>query len=113
MSVRCSENFFSSCKLKLHHNNLDIFLIFAQNIDCGVYVEAVPTSTHNLHVCFGAKIRKIGIPLRTPVLLYESGYKGVFITRTCFPDVAFFFPNYPSIFIFFSFTTAKGNVPLI
>ena len=31
--------------------NFDIFLIFAQNIDCG-YTEAVLTSTHNL--CFGA-----------------------------------------------------------
>ena len=41
-------------------------------------------STHNL--CFGAKIRKIGIPLYTPVLLYKSGYKGVYITRTCFRD---------------------------
>ena len=28
-------------------------------------------STHNL--CFGAKIRIIGIPLHTPVLLYKSG----------------------------------------
>ena len=44
----------------------DIFLMFAQNID-----EAVLTSTHNL--CFRAKIRKIGIPLHTPVLLYKSG----------------------------------------
>ena len=34
------------------------FLIFAQNIDCG------------------AKIRKIGIPLHTPVLLYKSGVQG-------------------------------------
>ena len=62
--------------------NFDIFLIFAQNIDCGytlepprrvptIYVlEAVLTSTHNL--CFGAKIRKIGIPLQTPVLLYTD-----------------------------------------
>ena len=33
--------------------------------------EAVLTSTHNL--CFGAKIRKIGIPQQTPVLLYKSG----------------------------------------
>ena len=31
-------------------------------------------STHNL--CFGAKIRKIGIPLHTPVLLYKSEVKG-------------------------------------
>ena len=30
--------------------------------------------THNL--CFGAKIRKIDIPLHTPVLLYESGVQG-------------------------------------
>ena len=36
--------------------------------------EAVLTSTHNL--CFGAKIRKIGIPLHTPVLLYYSGFQG-------------------------------------
>ena len=57
---------------------LDIFLIFAQNIDCGYKLEpprrggsAVLTSTHNL--CFRAKIRKIGRPLRTPVLLYKSG----------------------------------------
>ena len=52
--------------------NFDIFLIFAQNIDCGyTLTEAVLTSTHNL--CFGAKIRKIGIPLQTPVFLYKSG----------------------------------------
>ena len=49
------------------------FLIFAQNIDCGytLLAEAVLTSTHNL--CFGAKIRKLGIPLHTPVSLYKSG----------------------------------------
>ena len=44
-------------------------------------------STQNL--CFVAKIRKIGIPLQTPVLLYNSGVytgKGVYITRTCYPD---------------------------
>ena len=46
--------------------------------------EAVLTSTHNL--CFGAKIRKIGIPLHTPVLLHKSGVQGVYIAWTCFPD---------------------------
>ena len=52
--------------------DFDIFLIFAQNIDYGYTLgEAVLTSTHNL--CFGAKIRKMGIPLQTPVLLYKSG----------------------------------------
>ena len=54
---------------------MDIFLIFAQNIDCGyTLAEAVLMSTHNL--CFGAKIRKIGIPPHTPVLLYKSGVQG-------------------------------------
>ena len=47
--------------------------------------EAVLTSTHNL--CCGAKIRKIGIPLQTPVLLYKSRAEGVYIEWTCFPDV--------------------------
>ena len=33
--------------------NFDIFLTFAQNIDCGYKLEPVLKSTHNL--CFGAK----------------------------------------------------------
>ena len=55
---------------------IDIFLIFAQNMDCGYTLEpprrlaeAVLMSTHNL--CFGAKIRKIDIPL-----LYKTGVQG-------------------------------------
>ena len=65
-------NFFRS---KIDNFQRKIFDIFAQNIDCGYSLErlgeAVLISTHNL--CFGAKIRKIGIPLHTPVLLYKSG----------------------------------------
>ena len=53
--------------LKFHQNFSDIF---AQNIDG----EAVLTSTHNL--CFGAKIRKIGILLHTPLKLYKRGVRG-------------------------------------
>ena len=62
------------------------FLFFAQNIDCGYTLEPphLLMSTHNL--CFGAKVRKICIPLHTPVLLYKTGFKGVFISRTCFSD---------------------------
>ena len=41
----------------------EFFLIIAQNIDCG----------YTLEPPFGAKIRKIAIPLQTPVLLYKSG----------------------------------------
>ena len=67
LAVKKNENF--------HWKKFDIFLIFAQNIDCGYTSdEAVLTSTHNL--CFGAKIRKIGIPLHTPVFLYKSGVQG-------------------------------------
>ena len=64
--------------------NCDIFLIFAQNIDCG-YSEAVLTSTHNLR--FGAKIRKKVYPCKPQFYYIKVGCKGVFVTRTCFPDV--------------------------
>ena len=50
-----------------HWKNFDIFLIFAQNIDRGYTLEP----PRNL--CFVAKIRKIGIPLQTPVLLCKNG----------------------------------------
>ena len=75
--------------------NFDIFLIFAQNTDCGYTLEPPPRGgsnkygTHNL--CFEAKIRKIGIPLHIPVLLYKSGVRGVYITQTCFRDVWLYF----------------------
>ena len=41
-------------------------------------------STNNL--CFGAKIRKIGIPLQNPVLPYKSGVQGIYFSGICFPD---------------------------
>ena len=57
--VHAINRFFENFQLKKKN---DIFLILAQDIDYGY------TSTHNL--CFGAKIRKIVIPMHTPVLLY-------------------------------------------
>ena len=70
----------------------DIFLIFAQNIDCGYTLEPPRRGGSNEYpqsmfwsknkknrytpACFGAKIRKIGIPMHTPVLLYKSGVQG-------------------------------------
>ena len=47
----------------------DIFLIFAQNKNCGYTLEPP-------RLCYGAKIRKIGIPLHIPVLPYKSGVQG-------------------------------------
>ena len=43
-----------------------IFLVLAQNIDCGYILGGSNASTHNL--CFEAKIRKISISLQTPIL---------------------------------------------
>ena len=58
--------------------NLDIFLIFAQIIDCGYSLEPPRqgSSNESHNPCFGAKIGKIGIPLQTPVFPYKSGVQG-------------------------------------
>ena len=41
-------------------------------------------STHNL--CFGAKIRKKVCPCQPQFCYINVGFKGVYFTRTCFPD---------------------------
>ena len=58
--------------------NFDMFLIFAQNINCGYTLEPPRRGGSNEYpqLCLGAKIRKICIPLHTPVLLYKSGVQG-------------------------------------
>ena len=72
MPMQYTENFFKHLKLKI---SLENFNMFARNIDHGCMLEqlaeGVLTSTHNL--CFGTQIRKIGIPLQTPVFVYKSG----------------------------------------
>ena len=68
---------FFLIKLKIenfHWKICDVFNIFAQNIDCVYMIQNLCFGTHNL--CIGVKIRKIGIPLHTPVLLYKSGVQG-------------------------------------
>ena len=69
---------------------IDIFLIFAQNIDCG-YSEAVLKrggSNEYPQSMFWSKIRKMDIryPCIPQVYYIKVGYKGVYITRTCYPD---------------------------
>ena len=53
----------------------DIFLIFAQNIDCGYTVEPPRRGGSNEYpqCMFWIKKRKLGIPLQTPVFLNKSG----------------------------------------
>ena len=64
--------------------NCDVFLIFAQNSDCGYTLEAVLTSIHNL--CFRAKVRKNVYPCKPQFYYIKVGCKGVLITWTCFHD---------------------------
>ena len=64
--------FFQKPKLKNFIGKILIFLIFLlktmiEGTHQNRLAEAVLTSTHNL--CFGSKIRKIGIPLQTHVFL--------------------------------------------
>ena len=37
-------------------------------------------------ICFGAQIRKIGIPCIPQFFYIKVGFKGVYISRTCFSD---------------------------
>ena len=52
---------------------MDIFLIFAQNIDCGYTLEPPRRGGSNEYpqsMFWSKNKKKIGIPLHTPVLLY-------------------------------------------
>ena len=66
-----------------------IFLIFVQNIDCRYTLEPPRRGGSNEYPqsMFWSKNKKIGIP-RIPQFFYiKVGFKGVYISRTCFPDV--------------------------
>ena len=66
-------------KFSLEKKN-DIFLIFAQNIDCGYSLEPPCRGGSNEYPqsMFWSK---------NPQFYYiQVGYEGVYITRTCFPD---------------------------
>ena len=85
LPMQHTEIFSTIKKWKFHQKNFDVFYICAQNIDRGYTLEPPRRGGSNEHPqsMFGQKIRKIGIPLHTPFLLYQSG---VFIARTSFPD---------------------------
>ena len=73
---------------------LIVFVIFAKNIGCGYKLEpprrgeAVLTSTHNLSMFWSKNKKKIVYPCIPQFYYIKVGYGGgVFISRTCFPDV--------------------------
>ena len=82
------QRFFSVVKIEKIIRKMLIFLLKTLIVGSlkNRLAEAVLTSTHNL--CFGAKIRKIGIP---QICYIKVGYKGGFITQTCYPDNGSFF----------------------
>ena len=71
---------------KFHWINLDIFLIFAQNIDCGYSLEPPRRGGSNEYPqsMFWSKNRYT--PAYPSFFYIKVGLKGVYISRTCFPD---------------------------
>ena len=70
---------FSAVKIENFFRKIfEIFNIFAQNIDRGYTLEPPHQGGSNEYPqsMFWSKNKKIGIPLLTPVLLYESGVRG-------------------------------------
>ena len=77
MPMQYTENFFCSKNSKFHCN---FFLYFCSKHRLWVHVRTASCrSTHNL--CFGEKIRKIGIPLHIPLLL-QRGYSYMYLMAT-------------------------------
>ena len=51
-------------------------------------------STHNL--CFGSKIRKIIYPFTPQFYYIKVGFKGVYFSWTCFPDIFLYYYHFIS-----------------
>ena len=69
---------------------LDIFFIFAQNIDCGYTLEPPRRGGSNEYPqsMFWSKNEKKQVyPPQTPFFYIKVGFKGVYFLWTCFPDV--------------------------
>ena len=69
------------------------FLIFAQNIDCGYTLEPHWRGGSNEYPqsMFWSKNKKIRYTPANPIFFYiKVGFKGVYFSWTCFPDVSQF-----------------------
>ena len=56
-----------------------------------IFFARVPTIYVLDQTCFGSVIRKLVMPLQTPVFLYKSGFKGVCIFTDVFLMTSYFF----------------------
>ena len=68
--------------------NCNIFLIFAQNIDCGYTLEPPQWGGSNEYPqsMFWSKNKKKVYPCKPQFYYIKVGCKGVYITRTCYHD---------------------------
>ena len=73
---------FSAFKIekKKCWKNFDIFIFFAQNIDCWYTLEP-PRRVPTIYVLDQKKENGY-----TPVFYLNVGYRGVYMSQTCFPD---------------------------
>ena len=74
---------------KFQKKIFDIYPIFAQNIDCGYMLEPPRRGGSNEYPqsMFLSKDKKNRYTPVYPSFFYiKVGFKGVYITRTCFPD---------------------------
>ena len=87
--MQYTENIFGCKNENFHWKNFDIFLIFAQNIDCGYTLEPPRRGGSNEYPqsMFWSKNKKNRYTPHIPQFFYiKVGFKGVYISRTCFPD---------------------------
>ena len=89
MSVQYTEIFHGCKNDNFQMKIFDIFLIFAQNRDCGYTLEPPQRGGSNEYPqsMFWSKNKKNMYTRVNPTFFYiKVGCKGVFITRTCYPD---------------------------
>ena len=103
MSVQYTAIFHSCKSDNFQMKIFDIFLIFAQNIDCGYTLESPQRGGSNEYPqsMFWSKNKKKYVYPSKPHFFYiKVGCNGVFITRTCYPDVLInhFIQHKPSMF---------------
>ena len=89
--VHAINTYFLALKIeKFQEKIFDIFLIFAQNIDCGYTLEPPRRGGSNEYPqsMFWSKNKKNRYSPVNPSfsIMIKVGFKGVFIARTCFPD---------------------------
>ena len=85
------QEIFSSVKIENFIMKIDIFDIFAQNIDC-VYVLELPcrggsNESPQSMLWIRNKKKNRYSPAKPQFFLIKVGFKGVYISWTCFPDV--------------------------